>query len=301
MPLAWRALVTHVSALAKTSVSALAVATWLTAIAVLAIPGALESPEAAARIKVQLSIAAILLGVLSAVLASRVTLKRAFDIIVVLLLATFALPVFIAICIMMRLESRGPVIASFQRVGQYGKTFRLFKFRTMYVDAVERLDLLLRSYEGFVGEYGAFHRLRDDPRVTRVGRFLRRLSLDELPQLWNVLRGDMSLVGPRPMREGEVDAPRAEGLLDDILSVKPGLTGYWQLSPVHGDVYETRFAMEAEYARRWTIWEDASLFLRTPLVLLGFLNSEVFIRFDRRADEDTVETRREFFDRRVAS
>jgi lipopolysaccharide/colanic/teichoic acid biosynthesis glycosyltransferase len=142
------------------------------------------------------------------------------------------------------------------------------KFRSMFCDADQRLEALLRSNPELDSEYQLYRKLYRDPRVTRVGRFLRRYSLDELPQLWNVLRGEMSLVGPRPYEAAELAA--MDGHVGTILRVRPGLTGLWQVSGRNKLGFDERLAIDAQYVRNWSIALDLSILaLTVPAVVSG--------------------------------
>ncbi len=197
-----------------------------------------------------------------------VAVKRAFDIVVSLLLAVVALPVMAIMALAIRFDSRGPGIFAQQRMGRAGRRFRCLKFRTMYIDAEERLKKLLESDAALREEWEQFHKLKRDPRVTRVGEFLRSTSLDELPQLLNVIAGQMSLVGPRPLPEyhfEKVDEPFAS----DYLDVTPGITGLWQVSGRADADLQRMVVLNSWYARNWSLWLDVTLLLRTvPVVLL---------------------------------
>jgi lipopolysaccharide/colanic/teichoic acid biosynthesis glycosyltransferase len=172
-------------------------------------------------------------------------------------------PVMAAVALLVKLDSKGPALYRREVVGRRGRTFDAFKFRTMAVDG----DDLLARRPDLRAELEANGKLRHDPRVTRVGRWLRRTSLDELPQLFNVLRGQMSLVGPRmitpaELREYGVDAPT-------LLGVKPGLTGLWQVSGRSNLPRTARVALDLEYARSYSFLRDLRiLFLRTPGAVL---------------------------------
>ncbi len=198
------------------------------------------------------------------------TSNRAFKRVVDLAFATVALVVLavplLVIGLIVRLDSPGPALHLSPRVGRGGRTFRCIKFRTMYRDAEERLERLLAEDETRRTEYGRYRKLTPDPRVTRVGRVLRRLSLDELPQLLNVLRGDMSVVGPRPYLVTEQDDMGPDR--DLIFLARPGLTGYWQVTARNDVDFDERQAMEAHYVRNWSFWWDVEIMLRTPRAML---------------------------------
>jgi undecaprenyl-phosphate galactose phosphotransferase len=187
--------------------------------------------------------------------------KRAFDYIVGSTLAlVLALPM-LAISIAIRATSRGPALFVQSRIGRYGRLFPCYKFRTMHMDADEMLKDILEANPGARAEWDEYWKLSDDPRVTAVGRFLRRTSLDELPQILNVLRGEMSLVGPRPY------LPREEDQLgesrDLILNVLPGITGLWQVSGRSSTTYQYRMALDTWYVRNWGMWLDVVILLKT--------------------------------------
>ncbi|MBX3141078.1 MAG: exopolysaccharide biosynthesis polyprenyl glycosylphosphotransferase [Trueperaceae bacterium] len=182
-----------------------------------------------------------------------------------LLLLVLGLPLLV-VALLIRLDSRGPALYLSPRIGRYGKTFACVKFRTMHVDADERLQTLLSEHPELREEYEHFHKLENDPRVTRVGRVLRRVSLDELPQLLNVMRGQMSLVGPRPYMERE--RKEMGGEQDIIFLARPGMTGYWQTEARNDVSFAERQAMEAHYVRNWSVWWDVDILLRTPAAML---------------------------------
>ena len=162
----------------------------------------------------------------------------------------------------------GPVLFSHRRVGKNGVEFDCLKFRTMHVDAEQRMDALLRQDEAARSEWATFRKLRQDPRVTRIGAFLRKSSLDELPQLLNILRGDMSLVGPRPVVWPEVETlyKRYRGAAQ-YLSVRPGLTGLWQVCRCVETEYAQRIALDAKYVEKLSLRSDLMILLRTPIVV----------------------------------
>lgn len=193
-------------------------------------------------------------------------IKRVFDIFSTSLLIVLALPFAVAISLAIVLETRGPVFFGHTRTGKGGRHFRLWKFRSMVVDADAVLKRHLDQHPAQVSEWLRIHKLKNDPRVTRVGRLLRRSSLDELPQLWNVLRGEMSLIGPRPIVEEEI---AMYGQAFSLYSqVSPGLTGLWQVSGRNNTSYLERTEQDSKYIRNWTIWMDAAVLLKTVQVVL---------------------------------
>lgn len=193
--------------------------------------------------------------------------KRAMDIAFTVVGGVLLLPILFALGIWVRLDSAGPVFHRQKRLGQDGVRFPALKFRTMYVDAEQRLQELLAKDAKLRAEYEEFHKLTNDPRVSRAGRFIRKYSLDELPQLWNVLVGDMSLVGPRPYLEREIpDMDQKENI---ILRVKPGITGIWQVTYRNASSFEQRVQLDVEYVRSWSPWLDIYVLARTVPVVLG--------------------------------
>ncbi len=194
-------------------------------------------------------------------------IKRALDLFAIATGGIFVLPLLLVLCILVRLESGGPVFYTDKRMGRNGEDFDCLKFRTMIPDAEDALRRILEEDPEARAEYARYHKLREDPRVTRVGRFLRKTSLDELPQLWNVLKGEMSLVGPRPYLPRESEAIGATQ--SDILRVYPGMTGPWQVSGRSNTSFEDRVRMDAHYVRNWSIWLDLVLLTRTVKALVS--------------------------------
>ena len=193
--------------------------------------------------------------------------KRVLDLVGSVTLLVLLAPVLLAIAAWIRLDSRGPALYLSPRIGRYGRHFRCVKFRTMHVDADARLQQLMRDDPAVREEYEHYHKLVNDPRVTRAGALLRKLSLDEFPQLLNVLAGHMSLVGPRPYMVRELaDLGRDRDL---IFLARPGMTGYWQVDGRNEVSFEERQAMEADYVRNWSVWWDIDLLLRTTAVVLN--------------------------------
>lgn len=192
--------------------------------------------------------------------------KRLFDIVLSsAALAVAAVPMLL-IAAIVRMDG-GPAIFGHERVGTNGRKFRCLKFRSMAVDADRRLEELLRADSDARREWEETRKLKNDPRVTRFGRFKRRTALDELPQLINVLKGDMSLVGPRPVTEPEL-AQYYGDATSLYLSVRPGVTGLWQVSGRNDLSYEQRVGLDAWYVRNWSPWHDTAIILKTFPALL---------------------------------
>ncbi len=194
-------------------------------------------------------------------------LKRSLDLDLGLLFSLVGLPLMLLIAAGIKLESRGPLFYAHSRIGRDGRRFTCWKFRTMVRDAEERLRAYLAQNPEMREEWEANQKLRQDPRVTRVGRFLRKLSLDELPQLWNVLKGDMSLIGPRPIVDGE--GRHYQDAFDLYKSVRPGITGLWQVSGRNDVGYNTRVALDSYYVRNWSVWLDLYILARTPIAVFS--------------------------------
>ena len=193
-------------------------------------------------------------------------LKRALDLVVVALFSPFLVPVFCLIGCLIKLTSRGPLFFGHARIRQNGRTFKAWKFRTMVHDADAVLRRHLEADPALAEEWRVTHKLRNDPRVTPLGRLLRRASLDELPQLLNVLTGEMSLVGPRPIVALEV-----EKYGDDYglyCRVKPGITGLWQVSGRNNTTYPERVAYDQYYVRNWSVWLDLYILKSTVRTVL---------------------------------
>jgi len=192
--------------------------------------------------------------------------KRLIDITAAALLLALLAPVLLVIALAVKLETRGPALFRQARCGAGSLSFTALKFRTMHVDAEARLTEMLAGNAELKLEYDRHHKLCCDPRVTRVGRFLRRTSLDELPQLWNVLTGDMSLIGPRPYMPHElVPYPSARST---IMRVRPGMTGLWQVSGRHRTTFEDRLQLDIAYVEGCTLRQDIAILLRTMMVVL---------------------------------
>lgn len=190
-------------------------------------------------------------------------IKRLVDVLLASLGLVAALPVWFAIAVAVKLDSSGPVIFVQERTGQHGRRFNFYKFRSMYIDAEQRFADVRPQNEA----EGPVFKMRNDPRVSKVGGFLRRTSLDELPQLINVLKGDMSLVGPRPPLPSEVSQYRPGDLIR--LSVKPGLTCLWQINGRSNVGFDQWMEYDREYVHKMSFWLDLSILARTVGAVLS--------------------------------
>ena len=196
-----------------------------------------------------------------------IPLKRIFDLCFSFIVLVLGLPVFFAIALAIRLTSSGKIIYSHERIGRGGRPFRCYKFRTMYRDADRRLKRLLDKDPILRAEWELKRKLKNDPRVTPIGHFLRRTSLDELPQFWNVLRGDLSVVGPRPVVRCELE--KFYGVkAKRILSIRPGLTGLWQVSGRNDLTYFARIRLDELYIEKQNLVLDLILILKTIPAML---------------------------------
>ena len=194
-------------------------------------------------------------------------IKRLIDIICSFVGILVLSPLFIIIAIIIKFTSKGPVFFSQKRVGRNGKEFDMYKFRSMVVNAEELKEKLAAQNE----MSGPMFKMKDDPRVTKVGKFIRKTSLDELPQLWNVLKGDMSLVGPRPSLPKEV--AQFDEWMYKRLEVKPGLTCYWQVSGRNNIDFEDWMKLDIRYVEEKNLWIDIKLIFKTVGVLFGDKNA----------------------------
>ena len=194
--------------------------------------------------------------------------KRLMDVVGASLGLILASPIMLVVAILIKLEdSKGPIFFSQIRNGAYPKTFKMYKFRSMYIDAEDRLQELMHLNE----QSGPAFKIKDDPRITKVGKFIRKTSLDELPQLFNVLKGDMSLVGPRPAIPREVEQYTA--YQKQRLFVKPGLTCIWQVSGRNNIEFNQWVELDIEYIKTRSLWLDLKLILLTIPALLGDENA----------------------------
>lgn len=201
--------------------------------------------------------------------------KRALDIISSLALFFIFLPIMIVVAIAIKLDSKGPVFADTpERVGKNGKPFKMYKFRSMIENAHEILRENPKFAKLFEDYKKGSYKLKDDPRVTRVGKFIRKHSLDEVPQIINVLKGEMSLVGPRAyypdeLREQQKKYPNTRESVKIVLSVKPGITGFWQVSGRSAINFDKRIDMDANYVRKRSIVYDLYIILKTPWAMIS--------------------------------
>lgn len=201
--------------------------------------------------------------------------KRAIDVVGSIILLIFFLPVIIITAVLIKITSKGPILADTPpRVGKNGKRFYPYKFRSMIVNA----HRLLRRDPRFKKHYDEYkkssYKLYKDPRVTKVGRFIRKHSIDEVPQLVNVLKGQMSIVGPRPyypdeLKQQQKKYPQTKKLVKQVLTVKPGITGYWQVSGRSEVNFDKRIEMDAYYARKKSIVLDILILLKTPWAMIS--------------------------------
>jgi bacterial sugar transferase family protein len=190
-------------------------------------------------------------------------IKRTIDTIGALIGIVILIPATIIIYLARKIlkEDKGPLFYEQLRYGKNGKVFRLYKFRSMCIGADKKLKEYLENNEEARKEFEKTHKLQNDPRITKIGNFLRKTSLDELPQMINILRGDMSFVGPRPVVEKEVEEYGTNK--DKFLSVRPGLTGYWQVNGRSNTTYEERMEMELYYVDNCSLWLDIKIFFKT--------------------------------------
>jgi exopolysaccharide production protein ExoY len=188
-------------------------------------------------------------------------LKRGFDITVASVALVFISPIFLMLMLLVKFSDKGPVFYGHRRIGHNGQTFRCMKFRTMVVDGDRVLQAYLQGNPKAQEEWLATRKLQEDPRVTVIGTVLRKLSLDELPQLLNIIRGEMSIVGPRPVVEEELELYDAAAVY--YLQSRPGLTGLWQVSGRNDVSYETRVAFDTHYVKTWSLRSDMVIIAKT--------------------------------------
>ena len=187
--------------------------------------------------------------------------KRCLDVALVVVLTPVVLPIMAVIAVVVMLTSPGPIFYSHRRIRRNGEFFSMWKFRTMCQNSAEVLEQNLAKHPEARAAWNRSHKLKHDPRITPVGRFLRRYSLDELPQMWNVLTGQMSIVGPRPIVAAEVE--KYGNSFGCYCRVKPGVTGLWQVSGRSTLSYDKRVALDCDYVERWSLRRDLVILLKT--------------------------------------
>jgi Undecaprenyl-phosphate galactose phosphotransferase WbaP len=194
--------------------------------------------------------------------------KRAMDLAMTIPVLILASPLLMAIYALLKIFDPGPALFTQQRIGRDGQIFLVYKFRTMRIDAAERLVHLLANDPKAAAEWAEFQKLRNDPRVTLLGRILRKSSLDELPQLLNIMRGEMSVIGPRPVTAAEMQRYGAD--VPFYTAVRPGVLGLWQVKGRNSLTYPQRVAYDVQYVKTWSVWLDIKIALMAiPVVLLG--------------------------------
>ena len=193
-------------------------------------------------------------------------LIRIFDLFLILATLPILVPIFLCLILAIRIEMGGKVFYRQARIGKRGQVFKVLKFRTMVVNADEVLVKYLEENPKLLAEWNADHKLKNDPRITRIGKFLRKSSLDELPQLWNVLRGEMSLIGPRPIVAEEIE--KYGDRFKYYAQVPPGISGLWQVSGRNDIGYEQRVSLDEYYVRNRSIWMNIHIIIRTAVVVI---------------------------------
>lgn len=196
-----------------------------------------------------------------------IIIKNIFEKLIVILALPFALILHIIISILIKIDSFGDILYKQKRLGEKGKIFSCYKYRSMYINGDEILEEYLKNNPEEIEYYSIYHKYKHDPRITRVGKFLRATSLDEFPQFFNILRNDMNLIGPRPYMIGEKSKIAKENE-DIILEVKPGITGLWQVSGRNNLSFEKRVELDKWYIQNWSLWMDFIIFIKTIKVVL---------------------------------
>ena len=194
-----------------------------------------------------------------------IVLKTVFDYVLTIAGMLLILPILALIALKIKLDSPGPIIYDGVRLGKNGKLFKCYKFRSMYINGNEILDKYFQEHPEMYAEWKTYHKLENDPRVTKFGAFMRRTSLDELPQIFNVLFGDMSLVGPRPYLPEEKD--EMGEFAKTVLMAKPGITGFWQTSGRSDVSFDERVKMDCWYVCNWNLWMDVVMLFKTFAVV----------------------------------
>lgn len=201
--------------------------------------------------------------------------KRVIDILGSTFLILLFSPIIIFTSLAIAVTSKGPIFYTKERVGMHGKLFRSYKFRSMIVNAYELLKTDPRFKKAYEEQQkSGVYKIKKDPRITPIGKFIRKHSIDEIPQFFNVLKGEMSIVGPRPYYPEELDTqqkkfPGTKDLVKEMLTVKPGITGYWQVSGRSEVTFDKRIEMDAYYARKRSILLDLLILLKTPWIMIS--------------------------------
>ncbi len=202
----------------------------------------------------------------------RRAIKRFIDIVLSVFFIILFSPVMIITAILIKLESRGPVFFCQDRLGKDKKTFRVIKFRSMYLNAEERLQQMLKEDKKIREEYEKYAKIKNDPRITKIGKLIRKFSIDELPQFFNVFLGDMSVMGPRPYLIAELEKMGRRA--NTILASKPGITGLWQIRGRNTLTFDERVQLESYYIKNWSLWLDMVILFLTPYVVIVKKNTE---------------------------
>lgn len=197
----------------------------------------------------------------------KLKLKRATDLFFSITGGLLIFPFFLLVIILIRMNSKGPALFKQKRIGLNGQEFKVYKFRTMVEDAEKALEKFLKENPEYQAEWDENHKLKKDPRITSVGKILRKTSLDELPQILNVIKGEMSLVGPRPIVESEIE--KYGGIFQMYSHVRPGITGLWQVTGRSDTSYEERVTLDRYYVANWSFWLDIYILLKTIPAVLG--------------------------------
>ena len=194
------------------------------------------------------------------------TIKRLLDIFFSFLLIIFLIPLFLIIGVIIKITSKGPILYTQKRIGKNNITFSCYKFRTMYPEAKYLLKEILIKNPNYKSEFAETRKIINDPRITKIGKFLRFSSLDELPQIFNVLKGDMSLIGPRPIVKSEIKKYGSD--FNKVFSIEPGISGLWQVSGRNKLSYNKRIELDIFYSENISFRLDIKIFIKTILVIL---------------------------------
>jgi Undecaprenyl-phosphate galactose phosphotransferase WbaP len=192
--------------------------------------------------------------------------KRCIDLLLLLISSPITIPVTVFIALIVKITSPGPIFYGHKRIGKNGREFKCWKFRSMVIDADKQLEKILAENPEMRAEWEKDRKFTNDPRVTKIGKILRKTSIDEIPQFFNILTGEMSFIGPRPVTEPELAKYGKKS--DFILSVQPGLSGMWQISGRSDTGYEERVTLDSYYIQNWSVWLDIWIIIKTVYVVL---------------------------------